>query len=116
MEHTNTQKVKRPWLPKSREGKKALIFSALAVVWGILMPIIPFPRWMRDSWGWQIAFGGPPRILLLLVLLIFGFRYLHKAIFKIKDRAILVMILFLLFCLVAAFWIMFFIGEIVSPH
>ena len=109
------QKLKRPWLPKSREGKKALIFSALTVAWGILFPIIPFPRCMIGK-CWTVAFGGLSRVLLLFVLLIFGFRYLYKTIFKIKDRAISVMILFVLFCLIAAFWIMFAIGEIFYPH
>lgn len=116
MDTQQPKKIKRPWFPKSKEGKKALILSALAVAWGILLPMIPYPQqWISVVWA-EILFGGLSRVLLLFVLLIIGFRYLHKAIFKIKDRAISVMIMFVLFCLIAAFWIMFALGEIFFPH
>ena len=116
MDVQQTQKQKRPWLPQSREGKRATVFSALAVLWGIFMPIVPFPEWMINLWWAHVLFGGPPRILLLLVILILGTLYLYKAVFKVKDRAILVLIFFVLFCLVAAFWVFFIIGEFAFPH
>jgi len=114
MDDQQLQKPKKPWLPKSREGKRATVFSALAILWGILLPAIPSPEWMRG--GLAGGINGLARVLILVVLLVLSFIYLHKAIFKIKDRAILVLILFCLFCLIAAFWLLFFIGEFVYPH
>jgi len=116
MDISGQKQLKRPWLPKSWEGKRAVIFSASAILWGILLPFIPFPEWIINFWWTQAFFGGPPRILILFVLLILGFYYQRQAVFKIKDRTILVMVLFVIFCLIAAFWILFIIGEFVFSH
>lgn len=113
-DNNKQEKQKRPWLPKSKDGKRAVIFSALAIVWGILMPLIPSPEWMRG--GLAGGINGLSRVLVLFVLLVLGFYYQRKAVFKIKDRSLLVLILFGLFCLVAGFWLMFAIGEVIYPH
>jgi len=106
---------KRRWLPESKEGRQAIIISALAVAWGILMPVITFGP-IRIAGLEFFLLGGFERVLMELVLAVLGFYYLYKAIFKIKDRAWLVMILFAFFCLIAGFWILFAIGEVLFPH
>jgi hypothetical protein len=104
------------FLPRTKEGKRAVIFAAIAVAWGILIPILPFPRDWIEVVHLQILFGGMSRMIILAILSGVGAVYLQKAIFKAKDRSVLVIILGVLFAVIVGFWLLFVIGEIVFPH
>ncbi|MDD5342501.1 MAG: hypothetical protein PHH01_00745 [Patescibacteria group bacterium] len=106
----NTQ-PKRKWLPQTKEGKKALIFGTLTIVWGLLF--ISLAGFVSRLFRMP---GGFLSVLVEIMLFIFGLYYSLKAIFKIKERAILNLIIFILFCVVGGFWLLFAIGEILFPH
>jgi hypothetical protein len=109
------KKEKRKWLPVTPIGKKALWFSLAVVIWGILMPMIPFPESWRENVIGGIV-GGASRVVILIALIILALKYLIKALFKEKDRSILGWICFGFFCFVAGFWTLFIIGEFTFPH
>ena len=108
----NLEKPKRKWLPQTKEGKKALIFGVIAIAWGLLfIPLVSlFRRFIH------IPVAGSSGLLAEIVLFIFGLYYSIKTIFKIKERAILNIIVFILFCLVGGFWVIFALGEVLVPH
>jgi hypothetical protein len=107
------------WLPKTLIGKKALRFALFTVLWGILIPAIPFPSFLTGS-PYEIItiilFGPPIRLLILVILAVMSFIYSVRALFKEKDRSILGWICFGFLCLIAAFWTLFIIGEFTVPH
>jgi hypothetical protein len=115
----NKRQVKNiSWFPKSEIGKKALQHSVFAVLWGVLLPVIPFPSYILDAPASPflksfiiIFIGGPMRMLILLVLVILAFTNSTKALFKIKDRSILGWIWFGILCIIAVFWLFFMVGE-----
>ncbi|MFA5070322.1 MAG: hypothetical protein WC528_03490 [Patescibacteria group bacterium] len=108
---TNSEKPARKWLPQTKEGKRALIFGIITIVWGLLFVSLGnlTARLFRIP-------GGFFSVLLEIVFFIFGLYYSIKAIFKIKERTILNIIVFILLCLVGGFWLMFALGEIIFPH
>lgn len=114
METTQTPapKPKRKWLPQSKDGKKALGFCLAAIIWGLLLPFIPkIGRLIIGAAG-----SGLITLSIEVILVILGLIFSIKAIFKEKDRSVLNIIVFVLFCIVGGFWLLFAIGEIVSPH
>jgi hypothetical protein len=81
-----------------------------------MLPILPFPQeWIPVAYL-QVLFGGMTRVIILAVFSALGAAYLQKAIFKAKDRSVLVIILGVLFAVIVGFWLLFVIGEIVFPH
>lgn len=93
-----------------------MIFGLIAVAWGILMPILPFPRdWIPVAYL-QVLFGGMSRMIILAILSAVGAAYLQKALFKVKDRSVSVIILGVIFAVIIGFWILFAVGEVVFPH
>jgi uncharacterized membrane protein (DUF485 family) len=107
------------WLPKTLIGKKALRFALFTVLWGILIPTIPFPSFLMGSSYETVAiilFGPPIRLLILVILAVMSFIYSKRALFKEKDRSVLGWICFSFLCLTAAFWTFFIIGEFTVPH
>lgn len=108
---TSLEKPNRKWLPQTKEGKRALIFGIITIVWGLLFISLASltARLFRIP-------GGFFSVLLEIVFFIFGLYYSIKAIFKIKERNILNLIIFVLFCLVGGFWMVFALAEIIFPH
>ena len=101
---------KRKWVPTTRDGKKALAFCLAAIVWGILMPLIPFPESLRGDTAGAISGGVVIGIEILLAIL--GLLFSIRAIFKAKDRSVLSIAVFIMFCIVVGFWLFFAIGNI----
>jgi len=108
---TNLEKPERKWLPQTKEGKRALIFGVITIVWGLL-----FISLSNLIHLFRIPLGGSIFLLAEIVLFIFALYYSIKAIFKIKERNILNIIIFILFCIVGGFWVLFVLGEIIVPH
>ena len=108
----NLEKPKRKWLPQTKEGKKALIFGTITIAWGLLF--IPLNEFFRRFVHVPVA--GSSGLWLEIVLFIFALYYGIKVIFRIKERAILNIIIFILFCLVGGFWLLFAFGEVIFPH
>lgn len=106
--------IKRKWLPESKNAKIALRFCAAAVVWGILMPFIPFPQFAIG--GLRGLFSGLVVISIEVILIITAWFFSYKAIFKEKEGSVITLLIFGLFCLVGGFWLLFALGEILVPH
>ena len=51
-----------------------------------------------------------------VILSVVAFYFSYRAIFKNKDRAVLTIAAFCILCLVAGFWLIFMVGELVFPH
>ena len=96
------------WLPKTKDGKISLVLCAVAIVYGILMPVM-LPFWGRFADGRVV-------VSLEIILSIAAFYFSFKTIFKIKDRTILTIIAFSMLCLIGGFWLLFALGEVVFPH
>jgi len=109
---TPAPKPKRNWLPTTKDGKTAVALCLAAIIWGLLLPFIP-----KISRGIIRAAGsGLITMSIEVILVILGLIFSIKAIFKVKERAILSILIFVIFCVIGGFWLMFAIGEIVSPH
>ena len=98
---------------KSKNAKKASLFCLLAVVYGILMPAIPSSILMGGLGG---AINGLVVVSIEAILVIVAGIFSYKAVFKEKDRSIITTVVFGLFCLVAGFWLLFALREILVPH
>ena len=102
----------RKWLPQTKEGKRAIIFGVITITWGLLF--IPMVNLFRRFIHVPVA--GSSGLWLEIVFFIFGFYYSIKAIFKIKERTSLNIVVFILLCLVGSFWLLFALGELIFPH
>ena len=109
---SNPEKPKKEWRPQTKEGKRALIFGIITIVWGLLfIPLVSlFRRFVH------VPVAGSSGLWLEIVLFIFGLYYSVRTIFKIKERTTLNIVIFILLCLVGGFWLLFALGEIISPH
>ncbi len=106
------EKTKKAWWPTSKRGKNALL---LLVICFCLIGFIPMIPTISDIRIIRIITSFIP-FLLFVVLSIMGLIYSGKAFFKHKDRAILLLIAFILYCLLCALILIFIIGEFLFPH
>ena len=97
---------KRNWLPQTITAKWAVGFALVTIVLGVLLPTL-------TSVPGVVGFRGVTmEIILTIVSLVLSI----KAIFREKDRSILTLVIFILFCLVGGFWLLFVLGEVIVPH
>ena len=97
-------------------GKKAVWLCGLAVLYGIVMPFIFAPfRWLMDR-GVGGSWLGIPTVAIELVLIIAALRPAYCLLCKIKSKAIVAIVVVILYCLIAIFWTLFLIGEIFTTH
>jgi hypothetical protein len=97
---------KRKWLPQTKTAKWAVGFALATIILGLLLPSLtslPF-------------IGGREAVIMEIVLTIVSLILSIKAIFGKKDHSILIIIAFIIFCVVGGFWLLFALGEIISPH
>lgn len=59
---------------------------------------------------------GPLALATLVGLLVASFVTSVRALFRHRDRSVAGTAAFILDCVVAAYWIVFFVGELVWPH
>ena len=83
-------KLQRKWWPESKVGKKALIFCALVVIYGILMPSIPSSIL---TWHGLGAISGlivvSNEAILVVAALVFSWKAIFKGVEAPSDVLIL---------------------------
>jgi hypothetical protein len=106
------QANKRQWFPLSKDGKAALWFCLLAIIWGVSMPFIP----QAAQGGVSGTISGFITVSIALTLTIIGLIYSIRAIFRSKEKAVVTKLLFVVFCIVTGFWVLFALGEVLVSH
>ena len=110
--------MKRSMLPTSVLGWRAFWLSVATVVWGVLLPSLP--ELLRPAV--EGASGRPIPIpvgltsaalefVLALTALVVGFVALRRG-----ERSWLTLLAFVPAVAVGGFWILFGLGEVLSPH
>ena len=105
------------WLPSSAVGWVAVVVAGVAVVFALVFPSVmsPLSERLHDT-PFRRMTGGREMlsfaVTLGVVAAVFGLRALVVA----RDRAVLVWVAVVPSLLMTVFWLLFALGEVLSPH
>jgi hypothetical protein len=115
MENSNSPEQLKPArepMPKTKEGKMALTFGIIAIAWGVLL--IPAGRIFRGIL--HLRMSSIPMVVVEIALFIVALYLSIRAIFKVKDKSMWNLVVFVILCVVGGFWVLFAGGEMLFPH
>lgn len=105
------------WLPSTGAGWWAVAIAVLAIAWAALFPSLMSPLSERlHGTPFRWLSGGREGLTFALLLGVVAGALALRAMVAFHDRARLLWLALIPSLLMTLFWLIFAIGEVVSPH